>query len=65
VTPKPNTPESTAWHNQALEMARERLPKDAPLGKVLQLAAKIQHAGPQPIVKLLDQERRDEWDEVT
>jgi hypothetical protein len=64
VTPKPNTPESTAWHNEALRLARESLPEDASLGEVLQAAAKIQHAGPQPIVKLLD-DGTDPWDEVT
>jgi hypothetical protein len=43
--PPPNTPEATAWHNEAMKLAKERLGYDAPIGKLLQEAARIQQRG--------------------
>src|SRR5260221_3724695 len=43
--PPPNTPEAQAWHREAMEQAKAKLP-NATLSEQLQEAAKIQKAGP-------------------
>lgn len=43
--PAVNTQAATDWHNEAMRMAKEKLGPKAPIGEVLQEAARIQQAG--------------------